>query len=164
MIHLANSLSKKIFSTQKSFEEYIRAAEEKCAKFQNCISTIQEEDHHYSMETAKEELGLEDELIETLLSDFVTQIITTLPQFRQIVKKMQNDFKKGLRVDFDAFRNLVHKNLGVARNLRIKNVQKILYSLMKEEDLGKIKRCMEYLEGCVILLKPEVAYKAYKST
>ena len=161
MIAFANNLSKKIFNRYESFEEYLKRAEEKCEELKHNASEFEAEDHLYSMETTKEELGLDDELIDSLLEDYVTQIINTLPQFRKIIKDIRNDIKKGKKADFTPLRDLAHKNLGVARNLRIKDAQKILYSIMKKDDLDGAERCLEYLEACAILLKPEVAYKAY---
>ena len=163
MIAFANKLSKKIFNRYESFEEYLKRAEKKCEELNKNTSEFVAEDHLYSMEITREELGLDDDLIDSLLEDYVTQIINTLPQFRKIIKNIRNDIKKGKNADFTPLRDLAHKNLGVARNLRIKDAQKILYSIMKNDDLDGVERCLEYLEACAVLLKPKAAYKAYRS-
>ncbi len=163
MIAFANNLSKKIFSRYESFEKYLKRAEKKCEELKNNASEFEAEEYLYSMERTKEELGLDDELIDSLLEDYVTQIIQTLPQFRRIVKNIRNDIRRGKKADFTPLRDLAHKNLGVARNLRIKDAQKILYSIMKNDDLDGVERCLEYLEACAVLLKPKAAYKAYRS-
>lgn len=163
MIAFANNLSKKIFSRYESFEEYLKRAQQKCEELKNNASEFEAEDHLYSMETTKEELGLDDELIDSLLEDYVAQIIKTLPQFRKIIKNIRNDIRRGKEADFTPLRDLAHKNLGVARNLRIKDAQKILHSIMKNDDLDGVERCLEYLEACAVLLKPKAAYQAYRS-
>lgn len=162
MIAFANNLSKKIFKKHDSLEKYLEHAKERCDELKN-FAEFKAEDHIYSMETTKEELGLDDELIDSLLEDYVVQIITTLPDFRQIIKKMREDQNSGKSMDFKPLRDLAHKNLGVARNLRIKNAQKILASIMKKDDLDEVERFLEYLEACAILLKPEIAYRTYLS-
>ncbi len=164
MITLANNLSKMIFNRYESFEEYLHRAKERCEELQKNFFEMETDDHFYSMEIAKEELGLDDELIDSLLDDYVTQIINTLPQFRRIIKNIRSDKKKGKKPDFTSLRDLAHKNLGVARNLRIKDAQKILHFIMISDDLDAVERCLKYLEACAVLLKPKTAYKAYTSS
>ena len=164
MIAFANNWSKKFFNRYDSFEEYLYRAQKKCEELKNSTSLeLEAEDHLYSVETAKEELGLDDELIESLLEDYVTQIIHTLPQFRSIIKHIRKELKKGKKADLTPLRDLAHKNLGVARNLRIKDAQKILYAIMKNDDLDFVEECLEYLEACAVLLRPQVAYEVYTS-
>jgi len=161
MIKFTNNLSKKSLHHQESIEDYLERARKKCEELRNHHLNIKEEDHHYSIETTKDELGLDDELINSLLDDFVIQMISTLPQFRQIIKEMRQKSRRGEVVDFNPLKDLAHKNLGVARNLRVKDAQKILYFIMNNNNLEEIERSLEYLEACMILLKPDIAYKIY---
>ncbi len=163
MIAFANNLSKKIFQSQISFDEYLRRAEEKCEELRHVSSKIDVDDYVYSAEVTKEALGLDDELIDSLLEEYVAQIITTLPRFREMLKQIRKRMKKGEKAEFTQLRELAHKNLGVARNLHIKDAQKILYNIMTSDDIDEVERCLEYLEACTILLKPETAYDAYVS-
>ena len=161
MIAFANNLSKKIFQNRDSLDEYIDRAKQKCEQLRDLLSEVEENDHIYSIETTKEALGLDGELIDSLLEDYVAQIIRALPQFRKMIKEIRKDMKRGKKADFTSLHDLAHKNLGAARNLRIKDAQKILHFIMTNEDLDKIERCLEYLEACAILLKPEAAYEIY---
>ncbi len=164
MITFANNLSKKFFQNQASFDEYVRHAKEKCEELQHVVSKVDANDHVYSFEITKYALGLDDELINSLLEEYVAQIIATMPRFWQITHELRNSSEKGAVVDFTELRELAHKNLGVARNLHIKDAQKILHSIMTSDNIEEVERCLEYLEACMILLKPEVAYKVYKSS
>ena len=64
--------------------------------------------------------------------------------------------------DLIEFHELAHKNLGVARNLRIKDAEKILYHMMKKDDLKYLEACLIALEASAILLKPECAFNTMK--
>ena len=163
MIAFADNFSKKFFQNRSSFDEYVRYAKEKCKELQNIVSKVDADDHIYSFETTKEALGLDDELINSLLEEYVAQIVTTMPRFWQIVEEIRNSNARGEKADLTPLRELAHKNLGVARNLHIKDAQKILQSIMSSESVDEVERCLEYLEACMILLKPEAAFKAYSS-
>ena len=157
MVALGNI--KKIFRDHTlSFEEYYTQAQQKCDTLHTIIENIDPNDHIYTMEEATKELGLDETLIDTLLEDYVKQIISTVPQMRSYLHKIKHPHN----LDGSPLRDLAHKNLGVARNLRIKDAQKILQCIMKSTDIKKIQQCIEYLEACAILLKPHIAYEAYK--
>lgn len=128
---------------------------------QVCDSFFDEE-YLYSDEEAIEELGLDDELIHQLVEDYVIQILKTIPQFEEFIYDLQakKDAKKEL--DYTALRELAHKNLGVARNLRIKDAEILLHDLMKKDDLEHLYICLEALHACAIKLKPECAYNTIK--
>ena len=153
-------ISKMLLNKYDTIEEYKQQADEKCEEIHGEFSILQAEDHIYLIERTKEELGLDEELIETLLEDYVQQILTTIPTFRKLIKELQKHFT---HEKLGQLRDLAHKNLGVARNLRIQDAQKILQILMKEDDLDTIMLSLDYLEACAIKLKPEVAYKIYTS-
>jgi chemotaxis methyl-accepting protein methylase len=159
-----NSITKKLLlHKHKSFDEYIEEIKSKCKELEEELDEFSLEDYRYSYEDAKEELGLDSELIDSLLDDYVKQILNTTPKFRYIIKKLQHDAKSGEKIDFTQFRDLTHKNLGVARNLRIKDAQKILSQMMKSDNLNTILKYISLLEMCAVLLKPKIAYEIYTS-
>ncbi len=164
MIKFAQSFSKKMFGAEpETYIEYVKKAKERCEKLKESEDGFELRENRYRtyMATAKEELGLDDELIDSLLEDFVKQIIDTLPQFRKYVKKIEREQKKRKTPDYQPLRDLVHKNLGVARNLRIDDAENILAGMMKCDDTQKLFNYIDYIEACAILLKPEVAYSVY---
>jgi HPt (histidine-containing phosphotransfer) domain-containing protein len=115
-------------------------------------------EYRYSDTEAMEELGLDDELIHQLVEDYVAQIIKSIAHFERLVYELQNakDAKKEL--DYTELRELAHKNLGVARNLRIKDGEEVLTSLMKKDDLEYLFTCVEALHASAVCLKPECAF------
>ena len=146
---------------QLTFDEFVDRAKRKCDELRYLANEIEAADHIYSMEVTKEELGLDDALIEMLLEEYVAQIIGSLPYFRENIKQILQAKKEGREADYSKLRDLAHKNLGVARNLRIQDAQKILHSIMVNDDVEGVQRCLEYLEACAVMLKPEVAYRVY---
>jgi hypothetical protein len=60
-------------------------------------------------------------------------------------------------------KNLAHKNLGVARNLRIEDAQVLLSELMyNHTDFEYLKNCIEALMACTFKLNPPYAYDVLK--
>lgn len=118
--------------------------------------------YSYSVENASKELGLNSLLIEDLVEDFVSQIIKIKPIFLLYIDSLKKSKKNNQNLDYTLLRDLAHKNLGVARNLRIEDAQNILNELMKKDDLEYLKLCVKILEASVIRLKPEVAFKVSK--
>jgi hypothetical protein len=119
-------------------------------------------DYHYDPKEAMEELGLDEKLIEQLVADYVAQIIRSVVQFEDYIKALQNSKENHTQLDYTLFRELAHKNLGVARNLRIKDAEKLLYELMKKDDLEYLIVCLEALKVCAIKLNPQCAYETIK--
>jgi len=116
-------------------------------------------DYEYCSDEAVDELGLDDELINQLVEDYVVQIIKSKALFLKYLDEIKEQSLSGKKVDYIKFRELAHKNLGVARNLRIDDAQKIIYELMTEDDLEHLGECLELLIGCAIKLKPRLAYE-----
>ncbi|WP_428739351.1 hypothetical protein [Sulfurimonas sp.] len=114
--------------------------------------------YKYDPTEAIEELGLDQELVEQLVEDYVEQVIKAIVQFEAYMKKLQNSQENHITLDYTPFRELAHKNLGVARNLRIKDAQVLLYELMKKDELEYLVECLEALKYCAIKLKPRRAY------
>jgi len=142
-----------------SKKQEVRALVEKAKA--TCYSFFQN-DYRYSDFEAIEELGLDDELIHQLVEDYVIQIITSVDQFKDLLNKLQSTQDEHEVLDFTELRELAHKNLGVARNLRIKDGEVILNDLMKKDDLAYLFVCLETLRACAIRLKPECAFKTIK--
>jgi hypothetical protein len=116
----------------------------------------------YTPQDAVEELGLDEDLVQQLVADYVAQIIRSVVQFEDYLQVLQNSKEAKGSLDYTPFRELAHKNLGVARNLRIKDAQKLLYELMKKDDLDYLIICLEALKACAVKLNPQCAYKTIK--
>jgi len=126
-----------------------------------CFSYFHE-DYRYSIDEAQEELGLDCELTEELVKDYVSQIIKATIVFQEQIFALQNKLDAKGKLDYTELRELAHKNLGVARNLRIKDAEQLLYDLMKKDDLEYLFRCVEVLRACAIKLSPICAYNTIK--
>lgn len=118
--------------------------------------------YQYSTKEAVEELGLDDELVHQLLEDYVSQIIKSTLQFEQYLEKLRQAQAEQKELYLTAFRDLAHKNLGVARNLRIKDAEILLYELMKKDDIEYLAICLEALKMSSVKLKPKCAYNTLK--
>jgi len=128
-------------------------AKESCALFFTYI-------YKYDDKEAREELGIDKELIHQLLEDYVTQIIKSVIRFEELIENLQAE--KNVQENFTELHELAHKNLGVARNLRIKDAEILLNDLMKKDDLEYLHKCAVMLRACAIVLKPEHAFNAIK--
>lgn len=129
----------------------------------NKLADLNIQNYHYETTEAVEELGLDKELIEQLVDDYVAQIIKAIIQFDEYMQTLQDSKSNKTELDYTPFRELAHKNLGVARNLRIKDAEALLYELMKKDDLEYLLTCLEALRVCAIKLRPEVAHKTISS-
>jgi hypothetical protein len=125
-------------------------------------NTYFNEGYQYSSQEAMEELGIDDELIEELVEDYVAQIIKDIIQLEEMLYAFQAKVDAKEELDYVEFRELAHKNLGVARNLRIKDAVVLLGELMKKDDLEYLFGCLKTLRACAIRLKPVYAYKTIK--
>ena len=129
-------------------------------KAQKVCSNYFEYDYEYSPSEAIEELGVDLDLVEHLVEDYVIQIIKSDAQFREYLETLKTAKQNNVKMDYSAFRNLAHKNLGVARNLRIKDSAQILEDLLKKDDLVYLEHSLEVLKACAIKLNPVSAYDA----
>ena len=126
-----------------------------------CDSFFQDE-YVYSKDEAVEELGLDEELIEQLIEDYVSQIIKSVMIFEEYLYELQSDMDAKKPLDFTKLKDLAHRNLGVVKNLRIKDAEKLLDDLMKKDDLEYLFRCIEVLRACAIKMKPLYAFNTIK--
>ena len=139
-----------------------KAVEVRNKLFKNELQNLNIADYYYTPDEAIEELGLELELVNHLIEDYVTQIIKSNMTFVQYLEQLKNDADKSIVMDYTPLRELAHKNLGVARNLRIYDAEKLLYKIMKEDDLDYIFICLEGLFACVTILRPKEAFDALR--
>ncbi len=151
-------------SSENTLEEITQTADSMCRKIlsEHLAHLDLDINYRYSTKEAVEELGLDDDLVHQLVEDYVIQIIKSTLLFEQHLERLQAIKDTNQELDFTSFRELAHKNLGVARNLRIKNAEKILYELMKQEDIEYLKICLEALKMCSVKLKPMCAYNTLK--
>jgi len=133
------------------------------ALIRNELADLNLSEYTYLPTEAVEELGLDEALINELVADYVSQVIKSLMQFEVNLNKLQKSKNSNeINLDYTYFRELAHKNLGVARNLRIKNAEILLYEMMQRKDLDYLMLCLEALEVSVIKLNAEIAYKTLK--
>lgn len=113
----------------------------------------------YEIEEAMEELSLEKEIVLQLIEDYVIQILKSKIAFYAFIHKLKKDALEGKALDYTDIRNLAHKNLGVVRNLRIKDAQKILEEMMVEDNLDYLRLYAKALEISAVKLNPLCAYE-----
>lgn len=118
------------------------------------------EDYEYSPVKAIDELGVDLDLIDHLVEDYVIQIIKSDAVFREYIAELKEAKKENKPLDYTNLRNLAHKNLGVARNLRIEDSEKLLDDLLKKDDLTYLEHSLEILKASAIKLNPVSAYDA----
>ncbi|WP_373001338.1 hypothetical protein [Sulfurimonas sp.] len=126
---------------------------------QDNINNLQIQDYIYSPNEAIEELGLDAKLVDQLVEDYVSQILKSEALFLHHLEELQNTMKISRGLNYTPLRELAHKNLGVARNLRIKDGIKVLEELMKKNDLDYLALCVEALSACAVRLKPKCAHE-----
>ncbi len=118
--------------------------------------------YRYDVDEAVKELGLDSDLIHQLVEDYVIQILKSKIQFIEHLDRLKADRDNNLQLNYDSIRELAHKNLGVARNLRIEDAIIFLNELMIKDDLEYLGKCAHALESCAIKLKPLCAYETMK--
>lgn len=132
------------------------------AFFEHNLTSLNISGYRYDINEAVEELALEEEIIAQLVEDYIIQILKSNILFYKYIQKLKEDKSKGEFLDYTNIRNLAHKNLGVVRNLRIKDAIKILEEMMKERDLEHLELCVKALEISAVRLDPETAYETIK--
>jgi len=115
--------------------------------------------YHYVINKAVEELELDNYIIIQLLEDYIIQILKSKIVFLKYIEELEFAKLENKSLDYLKLRNLAHKNLGVARNLRIEDAQKLLTILMKEDDLEYLKICSKALEVSAVKINPLCAYE-----
>lgn len=149
----SNNLTQVDKQKNEEIHNLLKNAQRLCCDFFN-------DKYDYCDQEAVEELGLESELIDQLVEDYVIQVIKSTELFREYIEKLKQEQKDNKTLDFTPLRELAHKNLGVARNLRIKDSEEVLLKLMKQDDLEEFSHYVDILEACVISLKPAIAHSS----
>lgn len=153
-------MSEKIFVNNKLSQDEI----EKSLEYVNdlCLKLAKKEfeyldicDYTYTVDKAVDELGLDSELIHQLVKDYANQIFDHKAQFIEYLEELKQLKLLDEELNYKPFRELVHKNLGVAKNLRIFDAQILLTELMNSDDLDYLSLCLEVLEVCTSKLIPE---------
>ena len=120
--------------------------------------------YHYLIDNAMEELDLEHIIVIQLVEDYIIQIFKSTILFYQYIEDLKKDELNNLTLDYTELRNLAHKNLGVAKNLRINDGEKILTELLKKDDLDYLYICVKALEVSAVKLNPLCAYETLNLT
>ncbi|OIP54385.1 MAG: hypothetical protein AUK54_06470 [Helicobacteraceae bacterium CG2_30_36_10] len=150
-------------SNVQAIKESLDKAKETCKRLADTeLKYLNIKKYKYTADEAMRELGVTSELIHQLAEDYVIQILKTEAQFLAYIKELKSDKKENKELNYTKLRELVHKNLGVARNLRIKDAEKILQEMMVKEDLDYLTICFEALRAHAIILKPTCAYNTIK--
>jgi len=151
-------------SSNESFiSQMLEDAKKRCAYLGTTVLRDLEIDNYkYDITIAVRELGLDKELVTQLVDDYVAQVIKAVVQFEDYLSVLQDSQDNHHELDYTAFRDLAHKNLGVARNLRIKDAEILLYELMHKDNLDYLVACLEALKVCAIKLSPQCAYNTLK--
>lgn len=146
-------------STEEQIEALLLSANELCEELLLTeLKDLQIAGYTYVSSEAVEELGLDDALVHHLVEDYVAQILKSVYIFADLLLALKVARKEHAVLNYLPLRELAHKNLGVARNLRIKDAEKLLFELMKKDDLEYLEICIQALQACAIKLKPVCAY------
>lgn len=154
---------KKNIPKEEAIEEVLFNAKALCELLaKQGLQHLDIHEYEYTSDEAMEELGIDNELVNHLVEDYVIQILKTKATFLTYLEILNNSKSNNKELDYQPLRDLSHKNLGVARNLRIKDAQEILKELMTKSDLDYLALCLKALEACAIKLNPKCAYDTLK--
>ena len=118
------------------------------------------ESYIYDPMEAIKELGLSNDIVEELVEDYVEQIMRTYAEFNLHLSVLWENRFLDQALDFQPLRDLAHKNLGVAKNLRIEDGIILLKEIRKEDNLEKIAQYLKLLISRAIKLRPKKACEA----
>lgn len=160
MLNILKSVKNFFKNSDNEVEDFLDEANAKCKELS--LELIKDFDlcsYQYDINKSIKELGLEKELIEQLIEEFISQVINNKPLFIEYIDKIKQAQLNGKNPNFTPLRDLAHKNLGVARNLDIDDAQKILYELKTNDSIECLTLFVELLEVSVIRLNPSYTYK-----
>lgn len=150
-------------SQEQSFEIFLDDVSYLCKKvFENNFEYLELSEYAYDIEKAVKELELDIDLIKGFVDEFMIDILKSKNLFLEHIHKLQEDKDNKINPDYKPLRDLAHKNLGVAKNLRIKSAEKLLSELMNSDDTEYLKKCVEALGVCTVTLNPQHAYNTLK--
>ncbi len=113
----------------------------------------------YQINRAVDELSLEERVIDELIEDYVIQILKSTIIFYKYVQELKKSKLENRTLNYADIRKLAHKNLGVAKNLRIEDSEKLLTLIMSEESLNSLEIYIKALEISAFKLNPLCAYE-----
>ncbi|MCF6339625.1 MAG: hypothetical protein L3J10_02580 [Sulfurimonas sp.] len=125
----------------------------------NNFSQLKVSQYNYDINEAIDELCLDKDVINQLLEDYVIQILKSKITFYKYIQELKQAEYENIDIDYSKIKDLAHKNLGVAKNLRIKDAKILLEELMKEDDLDYLRICVKALEISAVKLNPLCAYE-----
>jgi len=120
-------------------------------------------DYKYTTDEAVKELCIDEDTVNTILNEYIKQLYDSLFIFDIMIKRLKLDQSLNKELNYTPLRELAHKNLGVARNLRIKDAEKLLTAIMHSDDLELIEISLDMLQYTTIRLDPELSYDVIKS-
>ena len=144
-------------------ERYLLYAKKSCFLIKSSnelVSDMLDCNYKYDINAVTSELGLDEDMICELLDDYVNQILVTNNEFVDILSYMWEKQFLGESFSLEPCLNLVHKNLGVAKNLRIEDAVLILSEIKKQSDVETISLYLDALVSCAIKLRPKQAVKS----
>lgn len=140
---------------------YLQFAKNICnTKDKGYAALIYKSDYIYDPSEAIKELGLSEELVYELVEDYVEQILHNYEEFKLCISVLWESDFLDQPLDYTPLRDLAHKNLGVAKNLRIEDAIALLKEIRNEENLDKISHYLNLLISRTIKLKPKKACEA----
>lgn len=147
-------------SKEQKIQTVLNHANQICAiVFKNRFNNPELSTYKYNLTEPANELGLDEELIVQLIEDYISQIFKAYIVFKNLLSNIHNLNHSARDLKLTDLKNLAHKNLGVARNLRIKDAQVLLTDLMHgNDDLNHLEDCVEALQACAFKLNPTYAY------
>ena len=116
-------------------------------------------EYKYDILKAVNELCLDEHEVFQLIEDYIIQILKSKLMFYKYIDELKQRSIKNELLDYTDIKSLAHRNLGVARNLRIKDASKILEIIMRESDLDYLILCVRALEISAVKLNPKCAYE-----
>lgn len=126
--------------------------------FINRYNNNELKNYTYNPSIASEELGIDVELVGELINDYISQIFKTRYQFDNIICHIRELKDVDKIAKYLELKNLAHKNLGVAKNLRIEDAEIFLDDLMKKDDVDHLEDSVNALEACAFKLNPKHAF------
>ena len=112
----------------------------------------------YNPAIAAEELGLDEDLVAELVNDYISQILNNIHYFDNMLSNMREFKDIDTEMEKINLKNLAHKNLGVAKNLRIEDAKIFLNDLVSKDDINHLQDCVNALEACAFKLNPQHAF------
>lgn len=150
-------------SLEQSFEAFLDEVSDLCRQMsENNFEYLELKEYTFDIEKVVKELELDVELIKSFVDDFMIEILKSKNLFLEYIHQLQEDIENEKEPDFKLLRDLAHKYLGVAKNLRIKSAEKLLSELMNSDDIEYLKTCLDALGVCTVTLNPQHAYNTLK--